>query len=297
MDTSRQLYEGEATGWQRGLYDDIKATFRAPFINWIFRTTMSNYPEFLRYAWTQVKPVFQTERFGHFSVGYRHAVLLAVEEGTATVPAYRSSDADLTAAEFAELRGQLATFDIVAPRLAILFEVIDRGLNGETIGSEPSNRRGATAPCPDWLDADRGTPPSLIPFSQFPAEISEAAATLQQFHGIDEGLPSIYRCLAQWPSYFTTAVGDLEPLLRSQQFSNAVEAANRAVTDHVDGIPHTPMLRPAHLSEHGFSQTLVTDVQEVFREFNAGSIEAVVPAIHVFAKTVDVEGRRTIMDG
>lgn len=90
MDTSAQLYETEATGWKRGLYDDIQRTFRAPIVNWIFRTTMANYPEFLCYAWGQVKPVFQTRAFGRTSVAYRDVVLSAVESAPARpLPAYR----------------------------------------------------------------------------------------------------------------------------------------------------------------------------------------------------------------
>jgi hypothetical protein len=41
MDTDSQLYEVEATGWRRGLYEDVQATFRAPIVNWIFRTLVS----------------------------------------------------------------------------------------------------------------------------------------------------------------------------------------------------------------------------------------------------------------
>ena len=33
LDTTAQVYDHEATGWQRGLCDDVKRTFRAPFVN------------------------------------------------------------------------------------------------------------------------------------------------------------------------------------------------------------------------------------------------------------------------
>lgn len=294
MDTSAQLYEVDATDWKRGLYDDIRETFRAPFINWIFRTTMANYPEFLRYAWPQIKPVFETQAFATFSITYRDTVLSSVENGSEPIPVYRRFDTDIAPAEFGELRNQLTTFDVVAPRLALLFEIMDSGLHADPIGQNHATNRAATAPYPDWLDADRGTEPTMTPFDEFPQSVSETADALQRFHGIDEGLPSIYRCLAQWPDYFTRAWDDLEPAFTGGGFDDAVNQANRLVSEHVDEIPSSPQIAPADLRDQGFSEDLIDDVQNLFREFNSGAIESVVPAIHVFAATLDVEGERTL---
>lgn len=292
MDTSAQLYEVDATGWQRGLYDDVRRTFRAPIVNWIFRTTMANYPEFLRYAWSQVKPVFGTRAFASFSVAYRDGVLSAVEEGPGTIPVYRRSDTGIAPGEFAELRRQLTTFDVVAPRLAVLFEVMDRGLHDEPVGGEPATGRSATAPFPDWLDADRGAEPSMLPGADVPEEVADTVTAIQRFHGLDEGLPSVYRCLAQWPGYLVRAWEDLDPVLAGAGFDTAVDRANRLVDEHVDRLPYSPRLAPDDLRRLGFDGDAIGDVQGLFREFNSGAIETVVPALPVFAKTLDVEGER-----
>jgi hypothetical protein len=294
MDTSRQLYETDAMGWQSGLYDDIRSTFRADIINWIFRTTMANYPEFLRYSWSQVKPIFETKAFAEFTVTYRDVILTSIEEETDGIPTYRRADIEVSPAEFSELRSQLSTFDVVAPRLAMLFEVIDRGLHNEPIGRDPANDRAATAPFPNWLDTGRGTEPTMIRFSDFPDDIATSAAALQQFHGIDRGLPSIYRCLAQWPGYFTRAWDDLEPLMRDTGFGTAVDRANALTADAVDKIPYSPRLAPPDLHDEGFDEKLIDDVASLFREFNSGAIEDVVPAIHLFAATLDADGKRTL---
>ena len=290
MDTSAQVYEVDATGWQRGLYDDVRATFRAPIVNWIFRTTMANYPEFLRYAWSQVKPIFETRSFASFSIRYRDSVLSAVEDGPNQVPVYRRSDVDVSPAEFAELRGQLATFDVVAPRLAMLFEVMDRGLHVEPLGQQPATERASTAPFPDWLDADRGRAPTMLPFDDVPDEAADTVTAIQGFHGIDEGLPSIYRCLAQWPGYLVRAWEDLEPVLDGDGFDEAVAEATDVVADHVEGVPYSPRLSPDDLRARGFDDSVIEDVQDLFREFNTGAIETVIPALPVYARTLDVEG-------
>jgi hypothetical protein len=143
MDTDEQLYELDARGWQRGVYDDIKRTFRAPIVNSIFRLAMANEPAFLRYAWGQVKPVFETRAFAHLSVRHRDDVLGAMETGE-PLPAYRPRDVDLEPAAYRELRGQLATYDVVAPRLAVLFETMDQALHDEPVGHNPAEERAAT---------------------------------------------------------------------------------------------------------------------------------------------------------
>jgi len=198
-------------------------------------------------------------------------------------------------AEFAELRAQLATFDVVAPRLALLFEVMDRGLHGEPLGEHPRSDRASTAPFPDWLDADRGSEPTMVAAADLDGAVAETAAEIRQFHGLGEGLPSVYRCLAQWPGYLSRAWADLEAVLDGEGFETAVEEANRLVAGYVDEIPYSPRIGPDDLRDQGFDDDLIDDVQALFSEFNTGAIETVIPALPVFAKTLDVEGERTLL--
>ena len=291
MDTSKQLYETEAVGWKRGVYDDIRTTFRVPLVNWIWRTTMANYPTFCRYLWSQVKPIFQTRAFAQFSVRYRDAVLSTIESDT-KIPVYRQSDIGVAPAEYTELKEQLATYDVVAPRLAVLFRVTNRVLHDESVGSTPSRDRSATAPFPEWLDADRGSEPSMVPFDEFDDEVTETATAFQQFHGFDEGLPSIYRSLAQWPSLFNALWTDLGPVLESETFERACDRADERTDAFVDSIPYSPRLEPAALELEGFDDELISDVKNLFREFDEGAVDDVLPELHLWAATVDSVGER-----
>lgn len=186
------------------MYEDIKQTFRAPFVNWVFRTTMANYPGFLRYAWGQVKPVLQTRAFAQFSVKYHDTLLSAVEDEF-NLPTYRCGELDVQPAEYRELQGQLATFDIVTPRLAFLFDLMDRSLYGKPVGTNPEERRAATEPYPDWLDRDRGLSATMLSTDLIPEELDEVIRRIKDQHGLKQQLPSIYRCLAQWPGFLTPA--------------------------------------------------------------------------------------------
>lgn len=288
MDTDRQLYEVEATGWQRGLYEDVQATLRAPIVNWIFRTLVANEPALGRYLWGQVRPIFGTRAFGAFTLDWRDAVLSAVDD----LPAYRRPDVDLPPAEFAELRGQLATFDVVVPRLAVLFETVDRAVHGDPVGESPATGRAATAPLPDWFDRDRGRPPTMTPFSDLDDDLSETVDAVQSFHGFDEGLPSLYRCLAQWPSAFERLWDDVGPALAGDSFERAVSESRALAADHVSALAYRPRLAPDDLRAEGFDDGAIEGVRELFERFNRGPVETVLPAAATFAAAFDVSGER-----
>lgn len=290
MNTDRQLHELDADGWRRGLYADIKRTFRAPFVNWIWRTATANEPEFTRYAWGQVKPLFETRAFAELSVAYRDAVLDALEADGA-LPTYRRPEAGVAPAEYAELRGQLATFDVVAPRLAVLFETMDRGLHGGVVGTEPRTDEAVTAPFPEDLDRDRGRQPSMVDDT---SEAADVADRLREFHGFGETLPSIYRCLLQWPDFAEHAWDDLEPRAESAAFDAAVDRTGDLVDEFVRTAPYRPRLGPDALRAAGFEDATIEGARELFRTFNTGPVETVLPMLPVLAATVGSEGRRSL---
>lgn len=287
MDTTRQLHALDADGWRRGLYDDIERTFRAPFVNWIFRTATANEPEFTRYAWGQVKPLFETRAFARLSVDYRDAVLTALD-----VPRYRRQQAGVSPAEYEQIRGQLATFDVVAPRLAVLFEAMDRALHDGDVGAEPATDRAATRPYPEWLDRDRGRRPSMV--DEPPASAVDIADSIRSFHGFDESLPSIYRCLLQWPDFTETVWDDIEPELDSDAFEGACGETADLVDEFVTEAAYRPRLDPGSLQSAGFREDTIEDAQELFRTFNAGPVETVLPALPVWAASVGSAGERSL---
>jgi len=289
MDTDAQLYETDAGGWKRGVYDDVQRTFRAPVVNWIFRTWMANYPESLRYAWGQLKPIFETARFARYSVGFRDDVLSAVE---ADLPAYRRTDAGVDPAAYRELRSQLATFDVVGPRLTVLFETMDRALDGSPVGETPASDRAATAPFPDWLDADRGGAPTMVAAEELPAELEDVVDSIREFHGFENQLPSIYRCLAQWPAFLETLWADVEPALDADAFDRGVDAVDDRTSAFVAELPYRPRLSPDDLRAAGVDDEAVEDLRELFETFNRGPVRTVLPALPVFAATVDAAGVR-----
>lgn len=283
MDPTEQVYEAEASGWQRGLYDDVKGTLRAPIVNSIWRTQMHHAPEFLRYAWGQIKPVFETRAFAAFSVEYRDRLLSAVDDD---LPSYDPATVGLDPGEFTELRGQLAAFDAVNPRLIVLFELLDRRLNGRAVGTAFDGSASATAPFPSWLDGDRGRPPTMLPQDE-----ARAALPDDLTGDFGEMVPSIYRCLAQWPPYAERAWTDLAPLVEGNAFETARGEALELAGTYLDRLAYTPQIDPETLERAGFDEETVTDLQDLFSTFYSSGV-AVVPLLSVYAATVGAAGER-----
>lgn len=291
MDTTLQLFEQDATGWRRGVYDDIRSTFRAPIVNWIWRTLMANDPDLTRYLWGQVKPIFDTRAFARCSIRYRDAVLSPIEDEF-DHPVYRRADIGTPPADYRELRGQLATYDIVAPRLAVLFDVVHRGLAGEPLGRDPGPGRATTEPYPAWLDTDRGLSPTFLDLDAIPAALDGTVTAIQSFHGFDEGLPSIYRTLAQWPGLLEPLWSDAEPILESDAFDRARTAGEDVIEQYIGDLAYSPRLSPADLGEWGLADDRIRAIDDLFHDFRHGPVETVLPTLHLWARAVDVSGER-----
>jgi len=285
MDPTAQLAEAEATDLQRGLYEDIRETFRAPIVNSIWRTLSAHDPALTRYVWGQLKPAFETREFAAFSVAFRDRTLSAAEPDS---PRYDPADVDLEPAAFTELRGQAATFDVVAPRLAILFALMDRRLNDRPVGTDAAGA-SATAPFPSWLDRDRGRPPTMLPQDEARTALPNALAG-----GFGEMVPSVYRCFAQWPGYLDRAVADLEPVLESDSFETARADAVDLVETYLDRLPYTPRVDPAGLAGVGVDEETVADLRDLFGTFRAGG-EELMPLLHVYVATVGAAGERDVL--
>lgn len=292
MDTSRELFVEDATGWRRGLYDDVRSTFRAPVVNWIFRTAVANEPEATRYLWGQLKPLFDTRALAEAVVGYRDAVVSAVEAG----PGVPSLDADalgLAAGEDAALRAQLATFDAVVPRLAVLFATVDGALSG-TLPAPEEPSYAATAPFPPSMAREGLGAPAMVDLDDVPAAGAGTVADVRSFHGFDDGLPSVYRCLLQWPEAFATAWAAVEPALEHGAFEDATAAGEARVRSFLAGRAYEPRIAPDDLRRAGVDDGAVDALGSLFAEFRYGPVRTVLPAVAIVASALGAGGPRRV---
>ncbi len=284
IDTSNERAAHEATGWERGLYDDIKTTFRAPVVNWIWRTLIANEPRATRYIWGQVKSLFETQACLEYVREHRRTIREAVE-----TPNLDPSQLSMQPAEYRELQGQLRTFDAVVPRLSLLFEVADRCLGGEGLTPSTSPNPSATMPHSLTHVPEVRRPPTMASVPTAEERLPETIHAIRTFHGLNDGLPSVYRCLVQWPNPAATMWEQVAPVLRSQDFRESTDRTLELVDTVLDETAYVPQLAPDDFKAIGCSRETVEDLQALFAEFNRGAIETVLPAVHVYAEAVGIE--------
>jgi hypothetical protein len=284
MDQTEQLYESEATGWQRGLYEDIART--TGFVGSIWRTLMYHEPRFLRYAWGQLAPAFRTREFAALDIALRDTLVSATEPD---LPRYTLDDVDLAPGEFAELRGQLRCYDFAIARYAVAFEIMERRLDGRPVGTDPPTEAG-TAPVPEWLDPDRGREPKVLPNDEA-REIVRGVVPESHSGGFGEMVPTGYRSWARFPSYLERVWADIEPIVDAEAFETAREDAYSLIETYVDRLPYTPQVDPETLAGMGFDEGTVEELWELFATFERGG-RRFVPLVPVYAATVDAAGER-----
>lgn len=281
MDNSKQVYVSEVTGWQRGIYEDIKQT--TGMVGTIWRTLMYHEPRFLRYMWGQVKPVFQTREFAAFERTWRDTLLSAVEDDLPKydVPANLNLEPD----EFTELRNQLSCFCPTAPRYFVTFKLLHRRLHDNPVGIEPASEAGTT-PFPERLDHVRGCQPIMLPQDEARQKIPESLAA-----DFGEMLPTEYRSMAQWPSYVDPLAEDLKPVIESDAYETARKESISLVDTYLDRIPYTPQIDPDSLADMDFDEETITELQDFSTKFERGGC-VLMPLLPLFAETVGVAAER-----
>lgn len=66
-----EVFESEAEGMVKDIYNDIKYVLKVLVVNFIFRA-LANYPEFLAQAWEQVRPSMLSVDMEHAANRLRH---------------------------------------------------------------------------------------------------------------------------------------------------------------------------------------------------------------------------------
>lgn len=97
-------------------------------------------------------------------------------------------------------------------------------------------------------------------------------ATQAVFESVKEalGLPFVntdYRALARWPSYFAAAWPDLEQIVRSPAYDQAVEDVHYKARDLTEALPNPTKLAPETMLQAASHDASVDEVLDVVRLF------------------------------
>jgi hypothetical protein len=123
-----------------------------------------------------------------------------------------------------------------------------------------------------------------------PPGTEETLAAVREAHDLGDGLPSIYRCLAQWPAALDA--GWAAVTADEEALAAARGEADRLVEDFVGRLAYTPRTTPADLRSAGLGGA-VEDMAALFGGFDAGGTD-LLPLLSGYAAAVGAEGRRRL---
>lgn len=189
-----EVYEEDATGTLKETYGDIKETLRVPFVNALFRVLAAG-PPFLVPAWGDAHPIVSSLAFEERADRLRR---FAAERIKDTPEGLVSGLPD---SEEVPMRAYLDSVHYVLPKLALVAELFDRLVAGETGGSVDLPKE----PVPTGIAKDTGNAPLKSRDEAGPA-VARTFKDIQRKHD-HPIVASFYRGLANWPLFLQTAWG------------------------------------------------------------------------------------------
>ncbi|WP_174727882.1 halocarboxylic acid dehydrogenase DehI family protein [Mesobacillus harenae] len=119
-----EIFEQDAQGIVKEIYEDIKLVLKVPVVNFIFRA-LAHYPQFLAYAWEQVRPNMLTVNMESASQ------LLRAPNIDTSIPKIDFSR-DYGQQTLQSIKNILAVFRYVNPKLLLIASTW-----GESLGNRP----------------------------------------------------------------------------------------------------------------------------------------------------------------
>lgn len=188
------------------IYEELRTTFRVPFVNFLFRV-LANYPEPFAEAWAALRPTLGT-------VGFERAAdhLRAAAVSEPTIP---TADVDWSAMEgLARVRAFTASIHYVLPKLLLTAIALDR-----LLGREDEAAREAVEPI--WLGMEAATAlPAGSAAGTVRIPLLDPHDAQGRVHGVFEdikkrhghpGVASYYRALGHWPDLLATLWNEVSP--------------------------------------------------------------------------------------
>lgn len=207
----------------RSIYEDVRATLRVPFVNFIFRV-LANYPAYLLSAWNRLSPLFRRVAFERAADELRAQALLE------PVPEVRAEDLG-RADELRRIRAFTDTIHYVLPKLLLVATAFDEALERDALAERSGSGSAEASSVEIPLGAAKGT--SVVPMVASDQATDETRAIFEDIkerHG-HPGVASYYRGLANWPEFLEALWNRISPLVGSV----AYEERKRQLIEQASG--------------------------------------------------------------
>ena len=225
MNAFPQVDHGQVTGELAGVYEDIHATLRIPWVAFAIRV-MALFPAYVPAAWTALKPQIST-RFAEAGADLgRAAAIVPGRRRPIRAPNCTKPDGPTT--RFGVVQHALDALNYGNPKYLILI----------TAWTEAWHERSAGGPEHVLSESDAellpyGLPTGVDKFSLLDPETAstEVQELLRRVRDLflHHGPASDYRVLAAWPDYLSIAIADsLAPVALTPQFDATISSNSRA---------------------------------------------------------------------
>jgi hypothetical protein len=260
------VLEEEATGDIKGIFEDIKKTFRVPFVSSVFRELASR-PDYLRVAWRQLHTNAQTVYFERSADELR---TLVVERVAAMADAPSCPD---------DARSAVKLLHYLNPRLLIAVAALRAATSGERpklVDLPAGDKRQIAAEVPDQEG-------SLSMVDPVTAGERVQHVFQEMRSALGDSLPDDALVLAVWPEYLETAWSALGGLVNSPSYLQLQRELRLFCEDTVLAFPFRMDLSPHTLRHSGLSEADIDAVHSILRRAHDSLVRLVVGAAYLAA--------------
>lgn len=200
-----EVVESEAHGVVKEVYEDIKYVLKVPIVNFMFRA-LAHYPEFLTYAWQQIRPNMLTVNMESASNRLRFPNIRT------QVPAFDFTNA-YNPQTLQHIKNVIAAFQYVNPKLLLIASAWSEGLGNRPIIPQKENL-GQIEP-----GVFKSMPHiELIHIPSAPFYLKQLLLDIaREHHSYD--VASDFRALARYPQFLEVAWHYLKPYIGNDEYT------------------------------------------------------------------------------
>lgn len=274
-----EVLEDHVEGDLKGIFQDIKETFRAPFVSLVF-SALATEPDYLRVAWRQLHTNAQTLYFEEQADEIRRFAVLSMSGiGELRTPA---SDQGISEA--------LRVLHYLNPKILLAVAALRASILGQmprasALSLEQKRQvvPGVASGMPEMRLADPNTSDERL--RRVFGDIKDAAPT-----GL---VGSEYRALAVWPEYLEGAWAAVKPRRSTPEYRRATRQLRWMADEAVLGFPFRIDATPHTLRHAGLSEAQLDTVRTLLDGFYRESSESVA---NVAVFTTGIEGKQGALE-
>lgn len=221
-----EIYESEATGIVKEIYEDIKKVLKVPEVNLIFRT-LACYPEFLGFAWSSMRKNLLTTDVQQMAAMLRYPPT-GMELSIPRVDWMRVYPPET----LNRLSQTVRIFNIVNPKLLLMTNAWGKSLAGRPVNGTGAPKGYVQSGIPFNLSSV-----PLIDVEQAPPKLRYLLQDMAAVHHAKD-VASDYRALAYYPQFLSYSWRFLKPYLRSMTYIEARARVQELSLNLIEQLPY-----------------------------------------------------------